>query len=124
MILTEPVDQVAAEVAVYIAYKGAGINLPKETIWSLSPAAQTALRSNPDLIGAHRVIAREDDQAVQTAKAKERLSNPTETLIYKNSVLRMGNKRMLTAIVLRICSINKIIRYFRWTSAELPSQKF
>jgi len=37
--------------------------------------AQTAIRSNPDLIGAHLVLAGVDDRTGQTAKAKDRFSN-------------------------------------------------
>lgn len=40
-----------------------------------SQHAQTAIRSNPDLIGAHLVLARVDDRTGQTAKARERFSN-------------------------------------------------
>jgi len=36
--------------------------------------AATAIRSNPDLIGAHLVLARVDDRSGQTAKAKERFT--------------------------------------------------
>jgi len=37
--------------------------------------ASTAIKSNPDLIGAHLVLARVDDRTGQTAKAKERFFN-------------------------------------------------
>ena len=37
--------------------------------------ARTAIKSNPDLIGAHLVLARVDDRMGQTAKAKELFTN-------------------------------------------------